>query len=151
MELSNQRRLKPNKTSKAVGGGTHPTMSRLFSTQSFCAKCSLLRARRAPLATPQGAQGSPLQRSDGPGVLIQQYRRYVGGSNAVFFRYRSRSWLWLCGVGVGVALAVGLKLNTANISCEDTRKAQRTDRYNGAITVSRDLVERIKVGTEVGL
>ena len=69
------------------------------------------------------------------------------------FKCRSGSWLWLwlCGVGAGVAVAVGLKLNAANISCEDAGKVRRTDRFDGAITVSRDLVERIKVGSEVGL
>lgn len=59
----------------------------------------------------------------------------------------------MCGVGVGIALAVGLKYrtDTANTSCDDkVTKAQRSDRYSDAIKVSRDLLERIKVGTEVG-
>lgn len=57
----------------------------------------------------------------------------------------------MCGVGVGVALAVGLKYYTdaGKSSCDDKpRGAQRSDRYSGAIRVSRELVERIQA--EVG-
>lgn len=52
----------------------------------------------------------------------------------------------MCGLGVGVALAVGLKYSW----CDD-EGAQRTDRYRSAVNASRDLLERIKVGEEVGL
>lgn len=55
---------------------------------------------------------------------------------------------------MGIALAVGLKsrADTADSSCDDkVREARRTDRYSDAIKVSRELVERIKVGIEVGL
>lgn len=57
------------------------------------------------------------------------------------------------GVGAGVALAVGLKykVDTAEAPGDGTDKeAPRTNRYSDAIDVSRDLVERIKVGSEVG-
>lgn len=122
-------------------------MSRLFLPNRFCAKCPLLATRESPLLTPRGAL-------DKRSVFNQQQRRHVGGSNAGFFRYRSKSRVWICGVGVGIALAVGLKYHTdaANSSCDvQVTDAQRTDRYRRAIAVSRDLVERIKVGTEVGL
>lgn len=130
-------------------------MSRLFFPHGFSAKCTLLTARGSPLLTSRGAGARVKpQHSDRRSVFIPQQRRYVGGSNAVFFRYRSKSWIWMCGVGVGIALAVGLKYrtDTANTSCDDkVTKAQRSDRYSDAIKVSRDLLERIKVGTEVGL
>lgn len=130
-------------------------MSRLFLPHGFCAKCTLLTARGSPWSTLRGAgaRGKPLQ-SDKRSVFIRQQRRYTGGQNAVCFRSRSKSRIWICGVGVGIALAVGLKhhTDTADSSCADkVTKAQRTDRYGDAIKVSRDLVERIKVGTEVGL
>lgn len=54
---------------------------------------------------------------------------------------------------MGVGVAVGLKYctDTADSPCDDkVTEAPRTDRYSGAVKVSRDLVERIKVGTEVG-
>ncbi|XP_044047985.1 serine beta-lactamase-like protein LACTB, mitochondrial isoform X2 [Siniperca chuatsi] len=126
-------------------------MSRLFLPNRFCAKCTLLAAQKSPLLAPRaGARVKP-QQSDKRSVFIQQQRRYVGGSNTAFFKYRSKSRIWICGVGVGIVLAVGLKYrtDTANGSCDDkVVEAQRTDRYNDAIKVSRDLVERIKA--EVG-
>lgn len=122
-------------------------MSRLFLPNRFCLKCTLLTPRRSPLMTPRVKQ----QQSDS--VLIQQQRRYVGGSDTAFFKYRSKSRIWICGVGVGIAIAVGLKYraDTANSSCSDkVTETQRSDRYSDAIKVSRDLVERIKVSIEVG-
>ncbi|XP_073328871.1 serine beta-lactamase-like protein LACTB, mitochondrial isoform X1 [Pagrus major] len=119
-------------------------MSRLFLPNRFCAKCTLLPTRESPLLTPRGAL-------DKRSVFIQQQRRHVGGSNSAFFRNGSKCRIWIYGVGVGIALAVGLKYHTdaANSSCDvQVTGAQRTDRYSRAITVSRDLVERIKVGTE---
>lgn len=111
----------------------------------FYVKCTLL--------TGAGARGK--QQSDKRGIFIQQQRHYVGGSNTAFFKHRSKSNIWLCGVGVGIALAVGLKYraDTANSSCADRVVAvsQRTDGFSAAIEVSRDLVERIQVGIEVGL
>lgn len=71
-----------------------------------------------------------------------------------FRKYRLKSKIWICGVGVGIALAVGLKYSSdgASSSCDvKVNRAEKTDRYKDAIKVSRDLVERIKVGTEVGL
>lgn len=122
-------------------------MSRLFLPNRFCAKCTQLATRESPLLTPRGAL-------DKRSVFNQQQRRHVGGSNTGFFKYRSKSRIWICGVGVGIALAVGLKCHSdaANSSCDvQVTEALRTDRYSRAIAVSRDLVERIKVGTEVGL
>ncbi|XP_074489030.1 serine beta-lactamase-like protein LACTB, mitochondrial isoform X3 [Sebastes fasciatus] len=109
-------------------------MSRLFLPNRFCAKCSLLTARRSP---------------DKLSVLIQQQRRhYVGGSNSAFYKDWSKSSMWICGVGVGVAVAVGLK-HRADTNCDDkVREARRTDRYRDAIQVSRDLVQRIQVSIE---
>lgn len=60
----------------------------------------------------------------------------------------------MCGVGVGIVLAAGLKysLDSADISCEDrVKNAKWASQYTDAIKVSRDLLERIKVGGEVGL
>ncbi|KAF1386715.1 hypothetical protein PFLUV_G00097770 [Perca fluviatilis] len=126
-------------------------MSRLLLPNRFCAKCTILTARGLPLLTPRaGARVKPPQ-SDKLSAFIQQQRRHVGGSNTAFFKYRSKSRIWLCGVGVGIALAVALKYraDTANTSCDDkVKEAQRADRYSDAITVSRDLVERIQA--EVG-
>ncbi|XP_068580072.1 serine beta-lactamase-like protein LACTB, mitochondrial isoform X1 [Cebidichthys violaceus] len=126
-------------------------MSRLLLPNCFCVKCTLQTARGPPLLTSRA--GARVKRK--PSVFIQQQIRYVGGSNAAFFKYRSKSRIWICGVAAGVALAVGLKYrnDTANTSCDDeVEEAQRTDRYNDAIKVSWDLVERIKVSveTEVG-
>ena len=58
----------------------------------------------------------------------------------------------MCGIGVGIALAVGLKYasDSANSSCDD-KVGKEINPYRAAIEVSRDLLERIKVGTEVGL
>ncbi|XP_040893723.1 serine beta-lactamase-like protein LACTB, mitochondrial isoform X3 [Toxotes jaculatrix] len=119
-------------------------MSRLFLPNRFCATCPLLSARELTLRA--GARVKQ-QRS----VFIQQQRRYVGGSNAAFSKHRTKSRLWMCGLGVGVALAVGLKYgaDTSKSSCDvEVVGAERTDRYSAAVKVSRDLVERIKVGTE---
>lgn len=124
-------------------------MSRLFFTLGVCARSSLPTFRVSPSLTPQGVglrvnQLLSAKRTD----FIQQQRRYIGRSNAVFARLRSKSGIWICGVGVGIALAVGLKYRTdaASNYCDDN--IRRTDRYNDAIKVSRDLVERIKVSAE---
>ncbi|XP_045894554.1 serine beta-lactamase-like protein LACTB, mitochondrial isoform X3 [Micropterus dolomieu] len=127
------------------------TMSRFFLPNRFCAKCTLLAARESPLLTQRvGARVKP-QLSDKRSVFTQQQRRYFARSNTAFCKYRSKSRIWICGLGVGIALAVGLKYrtDTANSSCDDkVREAQKADRYSDAIKVSRDLVERIKVGIE---
>lgn len=129
------------------------TMLRLFlSRQStFCTKCSMLAARESPVTTPRaGARARQQQKSDS--IFIQQQRRYVGGP--AFRKYRLKSTIWIYGVGVGIALAVGLKYSSDGASsfCDvKVTRAEKTDRYKDAIKVSRDLVERIKVGTEVGL
>ncbi|XP_022610472.1 serine beta-lactamase-like protein LACTB, mitochondrial isoform X1 [Seriola dumerili] len=132
-------------------------MSRLFLPNRLCAPCPLLSARESPLfLTLRAGARVQQQQSAKPNVFIQQQRRYVGRSNTAFSKYRSKSWIWMCGgVGVGIAVAVGLKCRTdaVNSSCVDkVAEAERTDRYSAAVKVSRDLVERIKVGTkaEVG-
>lgn len=119
-------------------------MLRTFLSHRFCTRCSLPCPRECPLMTPRtsGARAR---------LLSQTQRRFVGGP--AFSKYRSKSTIWMCGVGVGVALAVGLKCSfdsADSFKDENVRKAEKTDRYSSAIKVSRDLVERIKVGTEVG-
>ncbi|XP_071355201.1 serine beta-lactamase-like protein LACTB, mitochondrial isoform X1 [Trachinotus anak] len=127
-------------------------MSRLFSPSRFCAARPLPSVRGSPLWTLRGGARPRQQQSDQRSVFIRQQRRYVGGSSAAFSKYRTKSWIWMCGgVGVGIALAVGLKYraDTVNSSCVDkVAEAERTGRYGAAVKVSRDLVERIKVGME---
>ncbi|GAA6225536.1 serine beta-lactamase-like protein LACTB, mitochondrial isoform X2 [Lates japonicus] len=125
-------------------------MSQLFLPNRFSATRPLLSARESPLllSLRAGARVKQQQPSDKRSVFIQQQRRYVGGSNAGFSKYRAKSRIWMCGVGVGVALAVGLKY-AANSSYDDkVEGAERSHRYSAAVKVSRDLVERIKA--EVG-
>ncbi|KAE8296302.1 Serine beta-lactamase-like protein LACTB, mitochondrial [Larimichthys crocea] len=121
-------------------------MSRLFLQNSFCAKFTLQTARESVLFTPRGA-GARAKRS----VFIQQQRPHVRGTNSGFNAHRAKSTLWICGVGVGVALAVGLKYqrDSADSSCGGKQtETQLTHRYSEAIKVSRELLERIQVGTE---
>ncbi|XP_018519692.1 serine beta-lactamase-like protein LACTB, mitochondrial isoform X2 [Lates calcarifer] len=127
-------------------------MSQLFLPNRFSATRPLLSARESPLllSLRAGARVKQQQQqaSDKRSVFIQQQRRYVGGSNAGFSKYRAKSRIWMCGLGVGVALAVGLKY-AANSSYDDkVEGAERSHRYSAAVKVSRDLVERIKA--EVG-
>ncbi len=56
----------------------------------------------------------------------------------------------MCGVGLGIALAVGLKYQSDTASSQSEALRTDTVRYSDAIKVSRELLERIKVGTEVG-
>uniref|UniRef100_A0A3B5B5N5 Lactamase beta n=1 Tax=Stegastes partitus TaxID=144197 RepID=A0A3B5B5N5_9TELE len=121
-------------------------MSRLFLSHRFCTKCTFLTLRESPLLT--GARTRQQQQRQSDAVFMQK-RRFVGGSASS--KHRSKSIIWICGAGVGIALAAGLKYSsdTANSSCDDkVRGAERSDRYSGAIKVSRDLVERIQA--EVG-
>ncbi|XP_060891342.1 serine beta-lactamase-like protein LACTB, mitochondrial isoform X1 [Labrus mixtus] len=115
-------------------------MSRLFVPNRFCATGSLLLRVNLTHKQPH---------SDTRCVFIQQQRPYVGGSKRDSFKYGSKSRIWICGVGLGIALAVGLKYHAdrANSSCDD-KIVHSADRYREAIEVSRDLLERIKVGTE---
>ncbi|KAF7660970.1 hypothetical protein LDENG_00270670, partial [Lucifuga dentata] len=109
----------------------------------LCAKCCLLTPRT-------GARVKAQQTDKRYGFILQQKRR-VGGSSTVFFNNRSKSKIWMCGIGAGIAVAVGLKhySDETNSSCDDTViEAERAGRFNAAIKVSRDLVERIKA--EVG-
>lgn len=119
----------------------------------FCARCCLLAAREPHVLTLRAGARGKQQQADKRRVFIQQQRLYVGGSNTAFPKYRSKSRIWLYGAGVGIALAVGLKYgaDAANSSCDDkVTVSQRTDGYSAAIKLSRDLVERIQVGIEVG-
>ncbi|XP_041853970.1 serine beta-lactamase-like protein LACTB, mitochondrial isoform X1 [Melanotaenia boesemani] len=122
-------------------------MSRFFLSNFFCNSCVQLAARESFFRiTRSGARARP-QKTDS--LFFQTQRRYVGSS--VHCKCQSKSRMWMCGIGVGIALAVGLKYSSdpANSSCDDkVGKAVKTDRYSDAIKVSRDLVERIKVGTE---
>ncbi|XP_059191416.1 serine beta-lactamase-like protein LACTB, mitochondrial [Centropristis striata] len=122
-------------------------MSRLFLPNRFCAKCSLITPRGSPVLTLRVKPGQSVNLSG----FSQQQRRYAGGTNTAFFKYKSKSGIWICGVGVGIAIAVGLKYraDTSNSFCDNkVRDAPRIDRYSDAIKVSRDLLERIK--DEVG-
>ncbi|XP_026167890.1 serine beta-lactamase-like protein LACTB, mitochondrial isoform X2 [Mastacembelus armatus] len=126
-------------------------MSRLFLPNRVCAKCVARTAHGFPVFPLRDGARVRQQWSDKLSVFVQQQRRYASGSNSAFSKYRIKSRVWVCGVGVGIALAVGLKYraDTTNNLCDDkVADAQRTGRYSAAIKVSRDLVERIKVGTE---
>ncbi|XP_014868100.1 PREDICTED: serine beta-lactamase-like protein LACTB, mitochondrial isoform X2 [Poecilia mexicana] len=115
-------------------------MFRMFLYRRFCAKCSPLPAPRSLLLTPQAKC-----------VFIRTQTRFFVGGNFNFKR-RLKSRTWLYGVGAGIVLAVGLKdrSDSANSSCDDKVEiAQKTHPYTEAIEVSRDLLERIKVGKEV--
>ncbi|XP_034442839.1 serine beta-lactamase-like protein LACTB, mitochondrial isoform X3 [Hippoglossus hippoglossus] len=102
------------------------TMSRLFVSHRFCPSCPrLLSSRRK--------------------VFSQQHRPHTQGLNPASAPHRVRSRLWLCGVGVGLALAVGLKHGWGG---DEAAAADRTDRYRAAVSVSRELLQRIKVGAE---
>lgn len=130
-------------------------MSRLLLPNRFCASCALLAVRESPLLSLRGGARVKQQLSGKRIVFNQQQRRYAEGSNTASSKCRSKSRIWICGLGVGIALAVGLKYrtDTTGNSCDDNIhvEVKRTDRYSAAVKVSRDLVERIKVGTEVGL
>lgn len=121
-------------------------MARLFSSRAFCAKCIFLRTQTSPSSTlravaPRNSAGLFTQ---------QQQRRFAGDSNCFGSRRKTKAWLWLCGAGAGFALAVGLNYqnDAVNTSCEN-KKDRPFDRYSDARKVSRDLVERIKVSSEV--
>lgn len=113
-----------------------PKMSSVFLSHRFCGRCSVF----VPLGSRLGAR----VRLQQPSVLTRTQRRFIAG-RSVFFRDQSKSKLWICGVGVGVALAVGLQYSKC-----DHKVGKPTDQFRGAIEVSRELLERIKVGTEVG-
>lgn len=122
-------------------------MSRLFLPNSVGASCALLAVCDSPLlALRAGARVKP--RLSEKRKVFDQQRRYVGGSHTAS-KHRSRSGVWVCGLGVGLALAVGLKHRTDTSSSCDA-EVEITDRYSAAIRVSRDLVDGIKVGSEVG-
>ncbi|KAM3870631.1 serine beta-lactamase-like protein LACTB, mitochondrial [Diretmus argenteus] len=124
-------------------------MSRLLLPNRFCAKYVHCTLREFPALTARGGH----QPSEKRGVLFRQQRQFVVGSGATFqHQTKSRFWIYGVGVGLGIALALRLKYHTdaATSSCDDTTPADenRTGRYNAAVKVSRDLVERIK--DEVG-
>lgn len=128
-------------------------MSRFFSPRTFCAKCNFLRAHGSLLVTPQGvgARTKPPQSHSVRPFNHQQQRRYNGESNRFGFRRKAKSLVWLCG-SAGLAVAVGLNYRNdlVNTSCEK-REARTIDRYSDARKVSRDIVERIKVSSKVGM
>lgn len=129
-------------------------MSRLFSPRTFCAKCNFLRAHGSLLVAPQGvvARAKPLQSHGVRAFNHQQQRRYTRDSNGFGFRRKAKSLVWLCG-SAGLAVAVGFNYQNDSVNntpCEN-KEARTTDRYSDARKVSRDLVERIKVSSEVGM
>lgn len=125
-------------------------MAPLFSLYGVCARSSGLVFRQSSLLLAKdGAAGrvNPLF-SHKPPASLQQQRRCIGRSNAVFSRLWSISGVWICGVGLGVAVAVGLKCRSdaaSDLCLGNDRSDRRSERYSDAIKVSRDLVERIKV------
>lgn len=127
-------------------------MSRFFSPRTFCAKCNFLRAHGSLLLTPQGvgARTKPPQ-SRSVRALKQQQRRSTGESNRSGSRRNPKSLLWLCG-SAGLAVAVGLNYpnDSVHTSCE-RKEAVTVERYGEARKVSRELLERIKVSSEVGV
>lgn len=128
-------------------------MSRLFSSRTFCAKWNLLSEQGSPLLRPRvGPRTKPPQSHSVRAFNQQQQRRSTGESHRFGFGSKTMSRLWLCGVGAGLAVAVGLNYqnDAVNTSCEETQP-RTIDRYSGARKVSRDLVERIKVSSEVGM
>ncbi|XP_074533137.1 serine beta-lactamase-like protein LACTB, mitochondrial isoform X2 [Halichoeres trimaculatus] len=122
-------------------------MSRLFLTNLSCSKLNFIIARESLLTLRTGARVKQSQ-SGKLCVFIQQQRGYVGGLRSDFFKYRSKSRIWKCGVGAGIALAVGLKYYADTVCDDKVIDPKNTNRYTDAITVSRDLLERIKA--EVG-
>lgn len=128
---------------------THGDMARLFSFYGVCARSSRQVFRESSSLTGAGGRVNPLL-SHKPTAFLQQQRRRIGRSNAVFVRLRSISGIWICGVGLGVAVAVGLKCRSDAaserlVSDGNDRSDRRSERYSDAIKVSRDIVERIKV------
>lgn len=126
-------------------------MSRFFSPRTFCAKCNILRARDSLLVTPQGVGARTQQSHSVRSFNQQQQRRFTGESNRFGFRRKTKSLVWFCG-SAGLAVAVGLNYQNDSVKTSCKRKEARTiDRYSDARKVSRDLVERIKVSSEVGM
>lgn len=121
-------------------------MSRLFLSHRMCSRCFLLAKRESPLFTERaGARGSLQKAHRG---FVQTQQKQLG---LALFKTRNKSKIWICGVGMGIVLAVGLKysVDSADSSCEE--QINKASSYGEAIKVSRDLLERIKVGSEVGL
>lgn len=126
----------------------------LLPSRTFSARWNLLKAHRSPLLTPQGA-GAPTKPPQLHRVRYfnqQQQRGSTGDSHCFGFRFRTKSHVWLCGVGVGLAVAVGLNYqNDAVTTSAEETKTRTIDHYSDARKVSRELVERIKVSSEVGV
>lgn len=118
-------------------------MSRLLTPMRFCATCKYNTC----------GQRLSDRRMNG-WLLLQQHRQYRRQSSTQTFT--PKSTLWLCGVGAGVALVFGLKSyytdDRGNTLCDGEASDEKriSGKYHEAIGVSRDLVERIKVGLEVG-
>lgn len=115
-------------------------MLRLFLPRRCAVRESPSLSRRAAARVEQ-------QLVEKRSVFNQQQRRHAAGTNTASSKHQPKSRIWMCGLGVGIALAVGLKCrrDTTCDSCDE-----RTERYDAAVKVSRELLERIKVGTEVG-
>lgn len=128
-------------------------MSRFFSPRSFCAKCNFLRAHGSRSVTPHGvgARTKPPQSHSVRPFNHQQQRRCTAESNRLGFRRRAKSLVWFCG-SAALAVAVGLNYQNDPVNTlSEKLEARPADRYSDAREVSRDLVERIKVSSEVGI
>lgn len=84
-------------------------------------------------------------------TFSQQQRHIFGPSRQAFTVNKSRFWIF--GIGAGVILALGLKyhVDSGDSSCEDRiikDAVRKSGKYLTAIQVSRDLVQRIKVGQQ---
>ncbi|KAK2842274.1 hypothetical protein Q5P01_012474 [Channa striata] len=121
-------------------------MSRFLLPNRFCAKWTSPVVRDSPMWSLRS--GFKLLESQTGNVVRQQQRRFFGGFGQTFSKHRPTSRTWICGVGAGIALAVGLKYRTDSSSCDVAEAQAEAGRYRAAVTASRDLVERIKVGTE---
>lgn len=130
-------------------------MSR-FPSRTFSAKWNLLKAHGSPLLSPQGV-GAPIKPPQSHRVRYfnqeqQQQRGSTGETHCFGLRCKTKSGVWLCGVGAGLAVAVGLNYqNDAVTTYGEETKTWTIDRYSNARKVSRELVERIKVSSEVGV
>ena len=82
----------------------------------------------------------------------QQQRQYIGKSSTE--SSNTKLYLWFGGIGAGIVLALGLKYRNDGINslCDaEVSDQKRIGTYHSAVRVSRDLVERIKVGCKVQL
>ena len=79
----------------------------------------------------------------------RQYTRQSGTESS-----NTKLYPWFGGIGAGIVLALGLKYRNdgGNSLCDaDVSDPKGIGSYHSAVRVSRDLVERIKVGCKVQL